>query len=574
MRLPGSPETRRGRPAAGLTIIVLLLSGLLTARLAYLQFTRGEYYRSISTSNHIRVIYRPAPRGLIFDRNGVLLVDNEPSFTVSVVASEFDSAALAEVASLTSASPGDLQQGLERARRNPYRPCVLLDDMSVEEVGPLAENLHRIGGVLIDVVPRRRYRCGEASCHMIGYVGMPDEIGAYEGQTVGRAGLERALDNLLCGTPGYTRQVVDAQGRIVAEFEGGGVVEPVAGLDIHLTIDSRLQELAGEALAGETAPGAVVVLDYESGDVLCLASSPGYDPQAMSDGLDPQAWRELSEDPDKPMFGRAWAARYPPGSVYKLITAAYLLEEGIITPTFEPDPCFGTYHLGGNDFGCWSVHGRLAVADAIAQSCDVFFYRTVQGGTIDGLAAFSRSFGLGGPVLRILHGESSGLVPDTDLLDDLHGRGGWGLGNLLNISIGQGELLVTPVQMAVMAGIIASGGEMPALGLVREMPVLPAPWRNVMLSQQTVETVTEGMDRAVSDRSGTLHALSTLPWRFYGKSGTAESPAGDHAWVVGFLREPMPLAIAVVVEHGGHGGAVAAPIVARILTGYLGRGGT
>jgi penicillin-binding protein 2 len=228
--------------------------------------------------------------------------------------------------------------------------------------------------------------------------------------------------------------------------------------------------------------------------------------------------------------------------------------------------------LGGNDFGCWSVHGRLGIVDAISQSCDVFFYRTIQRGSLDGLAAYAKGFGLGSPLLSILPGENGGLVPDRMLLDSLYGPGGWGLGNLLNVAIGQGELLVTPLQMAVMTGVFASSGDMPGLRLVREIPASEAPWRDLALSAGTVETVVEGMREAVYSGSGTLGSLSTLPWEFFGKSGTAESPAGDHAWVVGFIREPRTLAIAVVIEHGGHGGAVAAPVVSRILTGYLGEG--
>lgn len=569
MRL-SEPVSGAGRPVAGFSILFLLMLLGLSARLYYLQSVKGDYYRSISTSNHIRVIYRPAPRGVIRDRNGIVLVDNVPSFAVAAVPSEFDPAAIPEASSLLGMPQDTLAARIATASARPYRPFVVCDDMSVEEISPIAENLHRFGGLLIDVVPRRRYNYGHEFCHIVGYVGESREEGAFEGEMTGISGLESELDYFLAGQPGYRRQVVDAVGRVVSEFEGSGEVAPVPGHDLTLTIDSRLQVLTCAILEEETAPGAAVVIDYSTGEILCLASSPGYDPQEMSDGISTAGWLAISQDPERPMFCRAWAARYPPGSIFKLISAAYLLENGFVTADFRPDPCYGSYHLGGNDFGCWSVHGRLAMVDALAQSCDVYFYRTIQLGSLDGLAAFARGFGLGSRLTEILPGESRGLVPDRVLLDSLYGPGGWGLGNLLNVSIGQGELLVTPLQMAAMTGVFASGGEMPGLRLVREIPEAPAPWRQLDLSAGTVATVVEGMHEAVASGSGTLSSLDGLPWPFYGKSGTAESSAGDHAWVVGFIREPVPLAVAVVVEHGGHGGAVAAPIVSRILLEYLG----
>ncbi len=570
MRMARTPAGAAGRPVAGFYVIFLLLFLGIAARLFYLQSIRGEYYRSISTSNHIRVIYRPAPRGIIRDRNGIVIVDNVPSFMVAAVPSEFDTTDTPEIAALIGIRADSLSAALTAASANPYRPFVIMDDMDVEQVSPIAENLHRFGGLLIDVVPRRRYHDGEAFCHLLGYVGSSDEGGSFEGEVVGISGLEGELDYFLAGGAGYRRQVVDAVGRVVSEFEGEGEVAPVPGHDLVLTIDARLQVLTCAILDEETAPGAAVVIDYATGEILCLASSPGFDPQSMTDGISTAGWTEISQNPERPMFSRAWAARYPPGSIFKLISAAYLLESGLITPDFRPDPCYGSYHLGGNDFGCWSVHGRLGIVDAISQSCDVFFYRTIQRGSLDGLAAYARGFGLGSPLLSILPGESGGLVPDRMLLDSLYGPGGWGLGNLLNVAIGQGELLVTPLQMAVMTGVFASSGDMPGLRLVREIPASEAPWRELALSPGTVETVVEGMREAVYSGSGTLGSLSTLPWEFFGKSGTAESSAGDHAWVVGFIREPRTLAIAVVIEHGGHGGAVAAPVVSRILTGFLG----
>lgn len=570
MRSSGDSRRLPRRPLAGFLVLFALIFTGLSARLFYLQVIRGEYYRTMSARNHIRVMTKPPPRGLIVDRNGEVLADNVPSFRISIVPYEFRETDLQLAAGLLSMPAESLQSMLQRASSRPYRPFPVAEGLSVEDISALAENLYRIGGIVIDVVPMRRYDCGPAFCHVIGYVGRASGEDSYEGEIVGRSGLEMTLDRILSGQPGYRREVVDALGKVVEEFGGGGEQEPVPGGRITLTIDARLQRIAVRALSLEEAPGAAVVMDYQTGEILCLASSPVFDMQRIASGISSAAWDSICSDPSRPLLSRAWAARYPPGSVFKIVTALYLLESGAITPDYRPDPCFGSYRLGGRDFGCWAVHGRLNVVQAIARSCDVFFYRTIQLGTLDGLAAFARKFGLGSRLTDVLPGECAGLVPDAAMLDSLYGHDGWGLGNLLNISIGQGELLVTPLQMACVAGVIASGGGMPSPRLVREVDPVPAPWRDLHLSAGSVSVVTEGMRAAVSDRSGTLRALDALPWQFYGKSGTAESSSGAHAWVIGFVREPRPLAIAVVVEHGGHGGAVAAPIVSRILVGYFG----
>lgn len=558
------------RPFTGFAILFAVILIALSARLFHLQIARGEFYRGMSTRNHIRVISKPAPRGLIYDRNGEVLVDNVPVFVVSIVPYEFDSTDAPFIAELLGMPSDTLLARIGRGASRPYRPQRISAGLTVEEISPLAENLYRIGGVVVEVVPQRRYPCGPDFCHVIGYVGLSTESGGGEGATAGRAGLELGLDGILSGTPGYRREVVDAMGRKVAEFEQEeGGAEPVPGRAISLTIDARLQRTAVAAISSENAPGAAVVLDYETGEILCLASTPVFDPQAMSEGMTRAAWDSLCSDPGRPFLSRAWGARYPPGSIFKLITALYLLDQDLVTPSYRPDPCYGSYRLGGNDFGCWTAHGRIDLVEAVARSCDVYFYRTVQMGSLDGLAEFARLFGLGSTVLDFLPGESPGLVPDSRTLDSLYGERGWGLGNLLNISIGQGELLVTPLQMAVVTGIIASGGDMPGITLVREVEPGPPPGSGLSLAPEDVEAVVEGMKEAVYDRQGTLGTLSSLPFEFFGKSGTAESPAGDHAWVVGFTREPRPLAIAVVVEHGGHGGAVAAPVVSRILVPFL-----
>jgi penicillin-binding protein 2 len=558
-------------PARGLLVIIGVFFLLILGRLFYLQILRGDYYRSLSTSNHIRIVGRPAPRGLIVDRNGEMLADNYPAFTVALIYSEFDQRNSDLTAGLLGMHPDLFAEHLANAAERPYRPYTIIDGLSVDEASPVADNLYRIGGLILDVVPKRRYHHSRAFCHITGYVGLSNEPGSHFGEVTGRAGLEMVLDGRLSGVPGTRREVVDALGRVVEEFEGTVETVPEPGENLRLTLDAGLQEMAIEVLEETGFPGAFAAIDYETGEILCLASVPCFDTNDFAGGISTELWDSILDDPGKPLLNRAWGAAYPPGSTFKVITTAYLLENDLIDRAYLPDPCYGVYTLGDTDFRCWSRHGRLEIVSALARSCDIYFYRTVQLGNMDDLAAFAGEFGLGSPPTGILQGELGGLVPDTEFMDSRWGPAGWGLGSLLNISIGQGELLTSPLQMAVVTGILSSGGEMPGLTLVSgDEPVTS--W-TVSLSSETFEIINEGMRRAVSDRDGTLYdAMSGSALEFFGKTGTAESPGEDHAWVIGYIREPVPVAFAVIVEHGGHGSTVAAPVAVRILEMWLGLG--
>jgi penicillin-binding protein 2 len=557
-------------------VLFTILFAVLSGRLFYLQVIRGDYYHALSDRNHLRIVPRPAARGVITDRNGTVLADNEAAFMVSVVYSEFDSTKAPLLAGLVGMRESELDSMLQLASVRPFQPFLLEDGLTVEEVSGVADNLHRMGGVLLDVFPRRRYPQGSLLCHLLGYVGYSDLESIGHGCLVGRAGLEMVLEDYLSGEPGYRKEVVDALGRVVEEFGGTQTVRPTPGSDLALTIDARLQRIAERVIRSRGRPGAVVAVDYSTGEILCLASVPGYDPNRIVAGLSRPEWQAIVEDEANPLLGRAWAACYPPASTFKIVTAAYLLERDLIDGDYKPDPCYGTYHLGDTDFGCWKAHGRLDVVDALSYSCNIFFYQTVQLGSLDDLAAYCRTLGLGSPTTSILPGEREGLVPDSKELDRLYGRDGWGLGNLLNVSVGEGELLTTPIQMARVTGLFASRGRMPPLRIVyRPRELEDSLYRGsegpeAQISDRTVEVVEEGMRLAVEDPEGTLsHAFSEFSWKFYGKTGTAEVPGEPHAWVVGYLKKPRTIAMAMILEHGGSGGAAGAPVAESILAEYL-----
>ena len=550
--------------------VVSILFILLGLKLIHLQVIKGEYYRGLSSQNHIRVIVTPAPRGVISDRNGIILADSKPAFIVSAVPSEFNRTDVAFVEQQLGMIQGELNEILDEASAVPHRPVVIREGLDVEKVSSIAENLYRIPGLIIDVAPMRRYHRPEDFCHILGYVGLADTQDSFRGEITGRTGLEFRLNETLRGIPGLQREVVDALGRIVEEFRGATSEDPVPGGNVALAVDADLQSIAITELKEAGMPGAAVVINYENGDILCAASVPTFDPNMFSRGITQDEWNAILDNQDNPLFERAWAAAYPPASTYKVITASWLLSEGLISRDYMPNPCYGSLTLGDTEFGCWTSHGRLNVVQALEQSCDVFFYRTVQLGSIDELAEYTACFGMGSRLTDFLTGEKTGLIPDSDYLTRAYGSDGWGLGNLLNISIGQGELLTTPLQLAVVAGIIASRGEMPFPGILLQRETLDPVLSAGVVTDSAFDIVTEGMYRVVTSRRGTLYnAFSDSSLDFWGKTGTAECPGDDHALVIGFVRDPMPLAICVVIEHGGHGGSVAGPVAETILSSYL-----
>lgn len=561
----------RMRPWRIYIIIALIIFTLLILRMGYLQIVKGEYYREISSSNHIRVVASPAPRGLIKDRNGVVLADNEPAFLLSIVPSEFDETKIELLAGLIQMNSIDISSRLASASTAPHRPFVIKSGMGVEDVSAVAENLYRIPGAIIDVVPLRRYPRGNDFSHLIGYVGLSETNSEYEGQVTGRTGLELSLNDELKGDAGLRREVVDVHGRIVEQFIEEGREEPVQGSEVILTVDAELQRIVREELVKTGLPGAAVFIDYRTGEILSMASVPDFNPNLFTRGLSNAEWATIRDNEDTPLFARAWAATYPPASTFKVITAAYLLSAGLISSDFMPDPCYGLLTLGRTTFNCWGSHGRLNVIQALTVSCNIFFYRTIQLGSLNELADIARVFGLGSTHVEYLSGERTGHVPTLEYLDSYYGTDGWGLGNILNISVGQGELLTTPIQLAQVAGLIASKGDMPELHLLLDPE---AEYERMMpegiVSNSTFEIIAEGMHQVVVNSRGTLHsAFSGSNIEIYGKTGTAECTGEDHALVIGYIAPPNHLAFCLIIEHGGNGGTVAAPVLRNILDRYL-----
>lgn len=580
------------------TALVTLVFSLLVMRLYYLQVVRGQHFRRLAEENRISSIRVRAPRGIVYDRHGNVLATNRPSFSVSL-----DLAAVRELDATVDAVAAALALDREELRRkvrasNSYRrfePVRVKDDVGRQEVAALETLRYEFPGVLIEVEPRRSYPHGTLASHVLGYVGQisPAELkaradlGYRMGDHIGKMGIEKELDAELKGRDGFQQMEVDSIGRGIKVLSS---IPPVPGHSVTLTLDLALQQAAEEALGG--AAGAVVAIDPRDGSVLAAASSPAIDPNAFSHGLSQPEWERLSSDPRHPLQNRIVQAQYPPGSVFKILTAVAALESGQITPATS-FYCRGALRYGNRDFRCWKRggHGEVSLHRALVESCDVYFYQVGLKTGIDEIARAARLFGLGKPTGVGLGGEAPGLIPDSAW--KLRARGEpWYSGETLSAAIGQGYDLVTPVQAAQLAATVANGGTVRRPRLIRRVvdgsgKVLrsgPAVAEHAIeLGPGTLAAVRRGLWGVVNEPGGTGAAVRVPGLSVAGKTGTAQVvrmpgrgdrgavPGGaerfkDHAWFVCYAPEGSGrVAIAVIVEHGGHGGSTSAPIARRLL---------
>lgn len=578
------------------TVAAVAVFTLLALRLYYLQIVRGEHYRRLAEQNRISLIRVRAPRGIVYDRHGNVLVTNRPSFSVAI-----DLQAARDVGATAVAVAGAL--GLDRAelaRRlgavEPYRryePVRVKEDVSREEVAVLEGLRYDHPGILVTVEPRRSYPHNTLASHVLGYVGEINaaelkaraELGYRMGDHIGKMGIEKRLDTDLRGRDGFQQMEVDALGRGVRVLTG---IPAVAGRSVTLTLDLALQQAAEEALGGRA--GAVVAIDPRDGGVLAAASSPPIDPNAFSHGMSQAAWEQLSGDPLLPLQNRIAQAQYPPGSVFKIVTAVAALEADAVTPA-TAFTCRGALRYGNRDFRCWKRggHGDVSLHRALVESCDVYFYQAGLKVGVDGIARVARELGLGRATGLEVVGEAAGLIPDSEWKRRARGEP-WYSGETLSAAIGQGYDLVTPVQAALLAATVANGGAVVRPHLVRRVSepdgaVVRAGGatveRNVVLRPETLAAVRRGLWGVVNEPGGTGGAARVEGLWVAGKTGTAQvvgmtasgarraggRETGDHAWFVCFAPGAAPrVAIAAIVEHAGHGGTESAPVARRLLT--------
>ena len=563
-----------------LTQVLLVLLGILTIRLVHLQIVQGPRNSRLSDRNRIRKLVLPAPRGRIFDRNGVLIADTRPSFTVSVIPTELTDSTLPLLARLLDVSEPDMRQQLKPVAMF-TSPVNVKRDVTIEEVARVEENNFRLPGVHVRVDPVRNYPAANRYCHVLGHIGEVSEDEVRRDTAlrpldfVGRAGIEAWYESSLRGRDGSEYAEIDARGQEIGPLPEKRPEPETPGRDLVLTIDDRIQKLACRLLAPYPR-SAVVGMETRTGAIVCLVSEPDFDPNIFMAPIDPATWDSLISNPSKPFFNRAVTSGYPPGSTMKPVVALAALRQGAISRETRFQPCTGSFKYGNRIFKCSSVHGSLDLTGAIAQSCNVYFYQVGLRLGLDSLTDYSREVGMGSVTGIDMPGEKPGNIPSREWLDERYGKNKWGAGSVLNFAIGQGEISATPLQMAVLYAAIANDGRAVQPYLVaridsagRTIHATVPEVHQLPMRQQDLDVVKLGLERVVEQGTGTMARIQEI--NIAGKTGTAQNPPKpDHAWFVGYAPAETPeVVFAVLVENAGHGGVVSAPIAGQLIQAYF-----
>jgi penicillin-binding protein 2 len=584
--------------AVGVGGILVLL---LVIRLFYLQIVAHGHYETLSQANRIRPIPIPAPRGLILDRNGVVLAQSYPVYTLEITPTQVDDmpSLLEELGRLVRVTDTDLKQFRKQLRERPrFEALTLRSHLSAEEAARVALRLPYLNGVELQARLQRHYPLGGLGVHAIGYVGRINEQemeridkDAYRGmQHIGKLGLEATYEEELLGHVGFEKNETNAHGRVLRTLER---IAPVAGRNVQLHLDARLQHIAEQALGKRR--GAVIATDPKTGAVLAFASTPTYDPNPFVNGIDPDAYKALLDDPDKPLINRALNGQYAPGSTIKVFFGLLALEHDGFRPD-QPIACGGGFRLSPGDshvFRDWKKggHGMVGLHEAIVQSCDVYFYRLAHAVQIEAMKNFLAPFGFGARSGVDLPAESEGILPSPEWKKS---RGQpWYPGETVVVGIGQGPILVTPLQLVTAVGALANNARRvsprlawrfvdAASGAAAEAP--PAPASEIPLKDRGhLATLIGHMTAVAHENRGTAYGIGhNAPYKLAGKTGTAQVKGiaqgasysehatperlRDHALFISFAPVEDPkVAVAVIVENGGHGSSAAAPIARKVM---------
>ena len=556
------------------------------ARLYQLQLIYSEEYGKKSEDNSIRIIPREPVRGYMFDRNGTLVVDNRPAFTITIMPYEFDKHRIPYLSSLLSLDSTFLRDRLRKGEAySRFAPVKLKRDLGFRELSALEENREHLMGVDYQVESKRWYGTPAHAAHVLGYTKEISETqirtlgGEYQqGDVVGSSGLEGEYEQALRGQKGAEYSTVNVRGQVIGRFDNGKLdVGAIDGKDLILTLDIGLQAFAESLMASRR--GALVAIDPADGGILAMVSSPDYDLSFFSGVTPPQVWRAFNTDPARPLFNRATLTRYPPGSTFKMVLAAAALETGTVSPNWRVS-CNGAFRYGNKVFKDLHVHGSVDMATAIQVSCNVYFYQLMLRTGLDNWSRYGREFGFGQLTGIDIAEENPGLLPTTAFMNRRYGPSGWTRGFLVSLGIGQGELGVTPLQMACYAMVLANQGDYHQPHAVRALlskdvllpDTLAFQSRHIALAPETWRVIREGMRRAVEVPGGTGSLARVKGIEVGGKTGTAQNPHDlpDHAWFVGFAPFDHPrIAIAVLIENAGFGGSHAAPVAGMCIERYL-----
>lgn len=579
-----------------------LILGLLIVRLWYLQIVKGDYFRNLSENNRIRSVYVQAPRGFIFDRNGVLLAGNRPSFNVELIKEDCpdETAIIAKLEKVLEMEPGSIKLNNPLSkRRRLFEPRLLLKDVSREIVAKVEARKFELPGVIIEATPTREYLHGPVGAHVLGYIrevtrdqlNDPKYAGYQPGDLVGQYGLESTLEEMIRGVRGLKRVEVNAMGTRISEF---AFESEQMGNDVHLTIDADMQVAAEQALNGRK--GAVVAMNVSTGEVLVLLSMPAFDPNIFTGEVPAEIWKDLISGRPSKLTNRALQSVYPPGSVFKIVSGLAGLSEKVVSQ-YETVFCPGYYPFAGRRYRCHKAagHGWVDFNAALIQSCDTYFYSLATKLGIDTINNYAMKLGLGIPTGLSLVQESKGLIPSTDWKKRYFSKTEdqvWYPGETLSVIIGQGATLTSPIQIARMMAAVANGGKLLKPQVVKQVrggdnnllqEISPVVLDEPKLNQNILKIIHKALVGVVNDKKGTggRAKLATFPDILVaGKTGTAQvvkleartrhEDFEDHAWFSAYAPADKPeIAIAVLVENGGHGGAAAAPVANAVFTKYF-----
>jgi len=581
--------------------VLALVVLLFMVRLWYLQILQGRYFEEVATGNRIRVLAEAGPRGIIYDRNGEILAFNRPSFNIQLVREDTPDLekTLVNLARLTGIPLAQFHGTVREHRRGfSFKPIELMTDVGRKMADLVDTYQEDLPGISVAVHPKRLYPSAFLTSHILGYVGLVNEeqlpnlnlSQLQSGQVVGQAGVELVQNDSLIGRDGGKQVEVDSVGRVLRVLSQP--VNPLPGKDIHLTLDVRLQRFVRTQMAGKK--GVVIVSRPRTGEILAMVSRPDYDPNLFVGGIKGKNWQKLLGHEEKPLINKAVQGIYPPGSTFKMVLAAAALDKGVIDMDTKLN-CPGYYRVKRDVRWCWKLsgHGELNIVQALEQSCNVFFYQLGLEVGVDEISRYARMFGFGSPNGIELESEKGGLLPSKEWKQRVY-KEQWYIGETLPVSIGQGYISVTPLQLSTYVNTVANGGfwvrptiireivtpdgevEQSLNGRARESRLLPVDMEVFNLIREgMVQSVTKGTGRAarsrhftVAGKTGTSEVVGRKGWQVKKK----EEPEEDmlpHALFVGYAPAENPrISVVVIVEHGRTGGLEAAPIARDIMEYY------
>lgn len=565
-----------------LTIVIFLSLGF---RLYQIQIIEKENYQKTSEKNAIKEKVIEPYRGIFYDRNWKILVDNQPGFTLRITPYYFDTSLIPILEKYFNLKPGYIKYILKANRSfSPFIPIRIQRGLTFEQISWLEENKELLSGVDYSIDMQRAYPAGIRGSHLFGYC---KEISRREleekkefyimGDFIGHSGLEKYYEEYLRGFKGKQFIYVDSKGREIGPVNGGkNDIKPISGYNAQLTIDGNLQKLSEELLEGKN--GAIVAIDPRNGEILALVSKPDFDLSHFASMTPASIWRQLNSDKRVPLFNRATMSIYPPGSCFKPINAIAALNENVIDENYAYR-CGGGFSFGNHFYKCMGTHGALNVVHAIEKSCNTFFFNLILKNGFERWTKYGQLFGFGKKTGIDIYEETSGILPSIEYYNKIYGVNRWTKGYIVSLGVGQGELGVTPLQMAVYVATIANGGIWYRPHAVKKLfnteanpseIIIPIEGKKLPIKDEAIELVRKGMYLVVNG-AGTATHVRIPGIEVAGKTGTAQNPHGkDHAWFIGFAPFENPkIAIAVIVENAGFGGAVAAPIARQLIEFYL-----